>query len=227
MKKNTTPKRRLWRSFRHTPHLRKQRDINLPKWKECWNHFNERRLGWLEHIVESLIPWLVLLLLFIILGEFSSFINIFGWEWMERITLFFEHNKTVIALIDNVIIAFFVLDLYFNFFKKATFWSFLKSSFIDIIAIAPLGLIFRISELSEAQSILHIGADIEKEAAKTLREGEIIAKLIQTEELAKATQLSRGARAVRVIARLPRILRLYRIFDFFNRKRLAKKSAKR
>lgn len=223
MKKDSLKKHRLKHLLKRISHLRKQKDANLPKWKEQWNHFNETKFGWLEHFVESSIPWLVFILLLIIVGEFSDTLNIFGWEWIERITIFFEHNKTAVMIIDDIIIAFFVIDLYFNFFKKATVWSFLKSSFIDIVAIAPLGLIFRISEISEAQSIIHVGADIEREAAKTLAEGEALAKLVRTEELAKTIRLSRGARTIRIIARLPRIFRLYRLFDFLNRQKLKRR----
>ena len=134
----------LHHKIRHHLHkfhkLRKQKEKNLPLWKEKWNHFNETKLGWLEKFVDKSIPFLVILLLFILLGEFSEELNLFGWQWVEHISKFVETQQHMIEIIDQVIVAFFAIDLYFNFFKKATFLSFLKTSFLDILAIAPLGL---------------------------------------------------------------------------------------
>ncbi len=199
--------------------LRKEKEEHLPRWKEAWNHFNEHYMGWLEHFVDGLIPWLVLLLLFIILGEFSHSLNVFHWEWLDAVAEFFEHNEYTVRIIDQFIIAFFVIDLYFNFFKKRTVWSFLKTSILDIIAVAPMGLILRVAEISEAQSILHITTEIEKEATKIIRGEEAAARLIEAERLAELTRLPAGVRIARIISRVPRFFRLNHLFDFFARKK--------
>jgi hypothetical protein len=223
---------RIRHKIRRYHRMRKIKEENLPAWKEKWNSFNEKRLGWLEKTVDRLIPWLVLLLLFIILGEFSEQLNLFDWQWMETAAEFFHAYEDIIHIIDRIIIGFFIADLYFNFFKKAKISTWLKTSILDIIAVAPLGLIFRVSEISEAQSILHVTEDIGKEAGKVLKETEAAAKIAKETEaaskiikaeqeaakLARLQKTSRFARFSRVIARIPRLLRLNRLTEFFKRK---------
>ncbi len=199
--------------------LRKEKEEHLPRWKEAFNRFNEHYMGWLERFVDGLIPWLVLLLLFIILGEFSHSLNVFHWGWLDAVAEFFEHNEPAVRAVDHVIIAFFVIDLYFNFFKKRTVWRFFKTSILDIIAVAPLGLILRIAEISEAQSILHVTTEIEKEASKIIRGEEAAARLLGAERFAELSRLSAGARIARVVSRIPRFFRLNHLFDFFARKK--------
>ncbi|NOQ38470.1 hypothetical protein GQ472_06305 [archaeon] len=196
--------------------MRKKVDDKLPPWKKSWNCFNETRLGFIEHSVEKAIPWLVILLLFIILGEFSGYLNVFHWVWLEHVTEFFHSNAKLIHTIDSVIISFFVVDLYFNFFKKRTVWIFLKTSILDIIAIAPFGLLFRVAGLGEAQSIIHVTSDIEKNAARVLHEGEIATKIVRMEEAAK---IQRVNKLTKTLARMPRLFRLHRLSTFFRKKK--------
>ncbi len=190
--------------------------FKFPRWKLCWSHFNEHYFGWLERFVDGLIPWLVLLLLFIILGEFSHSLNVFHWGWLDAVAEFFEHYEKAIKIIDAVIIAFFVVELYFHYFKSRTFLHFLKSSFLDILAVLPLGFVFRLARLfrirriSESQSLLHLATKLEKTAARLAHEGEIASKVAKLE---KTTKLSR------LITRVPRFLRLARLRGFFKRKK--------
>jgi len=203
----------LHHKIRHHLHkfhkLRKQKEKNLPAWKEKWNNFNETRIGWLEKFVALAIPWMVIILFFIILGEFSQELNFFGWQWLEKVALFVEHHEFEISIIDKIVVSFFVIDLYFNFFKKATFLSFIKTSFIDIIAIAPLGLFFS-AQVGEAQTILHVSTDLEKEAQVVIKEGEEAAKIMKLEKL--------STRMTKAITRAPRLLRLNRLTEWFGKK---------
>ena len=200
--------------------IRKAKEENLPPWKEKWHGFNRKYLHWLESLVDKLIPWLVFLLLLMILGEFSEYLNFFHWHWVDFVSEFFHEHEAIINIVDQVIITFFVIDLYFNFFRKATFVSFLKTSILDIIAVAPLGLIFRVSEISEAQSILHVTEDIEKEVSRVLKEGESASKLIKAEqEAARLARLQKLQKASRTVSRIPRFLRMYRLTDFFRHKK--------
>ncbi len=207
--------------------MRKHKEENLPQWKQRWLDFNMRHLWWLERFVDIMIPWLVLLLLFIILGEFSSDLNFFHWNWPELVSEFFEVYEFEVFLLDQIIILFFVIDLYFNFFKKATLWSFIKTSFLDIIAVAPVGLILRISEVSEAQSILHLTSEVEKEAARVVKETEVAERLAkaaeESERLAKLSKAAKSTRFARFLQRIPRLVRLYRIEDFVKKKKHKKK----
>lgn len=174
--------------------LRKWKESGLPSWKEKWGHFNEEYLDGLEHFVEWAIPWLVLLLLFIILGENSAALNFFHWAWVDKVTGFFHHNEETIAIIDHIIISFFIVDLYFNFFKKKTIMGFLRTSILDIIAVAPMGLIFDLAGIAETQKAIHVTAETEKGVAKL-------------------------ARTEKIIAKMPRLVRLYRIGGLFKKKK--------
>lgn len=190
--------------------LRKRKEENLPPWKEKWNDFNENYLGWLEHFVEKAIPFLVLLLFFIIIGEYSSYLNIFNWHWVEGVSVFFEQNVAKIEIIDQLIVSFFVADLYFNFFKKRTVWEFIRTSFVDILAIAPVGLLLRFyEEIGQAQQALHVAGEAEKGAARVAR----------TVEIGEAVKLEREAKLLRTLERSPRFLRLSHLTDFFKKKK--------
>jgi len=206
-------------------HKIRKRKEKLPPWKAKWNHFNEHYLGWLEHIVEKLIPWLVLLLLLVIICEYSNYLNVFQWHWVDVISEFFHHYEHEIHIFDQVIIGFFIVDLYFNFFKKATVQSFLETSILDIIAVAPMGLIFDFAGVGvgEAQRALHVTTEIEKEAAIALRETKLASRLTrEAEEAARLARLEKTAglssRIVRFMSRIPRLFRLHRISDFWKKK---------
>ena len=79
--------------------IRKIKEENLPPWKEKWHNLNEHYLSWLEKIVEKLIPWLVILLLIIILGEFSHQLNFFHWHWMDSVAEFFHHYENIVHIV--------------------------------------------------------------------------------------------------------------------------------
>ncbi len=204
---------RIVHHVRNLHRIRKLKERGLPSWKEKWGHFNEQYLGWLERFVEFAIPWLVFLLLFIILGEYSSDLNFFHWAWVESVSLFFEHYESIVAVMDKVIVGFFVVDLYFNFFKKKTVMDFLRTSILDIIAVAPMGAIFDLAGIAETQKAMHATTELEKEAARLLRGEEAAAKLVRVEEAAKLTRYER------IITKVPRFFRLNRLADFFGKKK--------
>jgi hypothetical protein len=149
-----------------------------------------------------MIPLLVLLLLFIVLAELSEPINGLIEAWFhtsvhsfELLSTFAELHHHEILLIDKIIISFFVVELYFNFFKKASILSFFKCYFLDILAIIPLnwaaGLAAR--EIATAQSATHVAVDTQRMASRSAR----LVKLART------------------IARIPRLIRLYRLYGIF------------
>lgn len=172
-------------------------------------HFNHDNMHWLELIIEKLIPILVLLLFFIIIAELSSYMNagldyLFHWT-SHSLTLMaeFAHaNEHDIKLVDKVIISFFVVELYFNFFKKATWKSFIRSYFLDIIAILPLGWITDLakSEIVTAQGATHVAVDTQRIASRSAK----IAKILK------------------ILSRIPRVIRLYRIYYWFTPDRIPK-----
>lgn len=189
-------------------HYQRRKHIELdelPKWKRIVLEFNHKYLHWLEHIVEHAIPWLVLILLFIIIAEFGNEINhvinlLFhrSFHTLAEVAEIAEKNHATILAIDKVIISFFVVDLYFNFFKKATLKSFFRTYFIDVIAVLPLGLALETvaREIGGAQSVTHVVVDTERIAAR-------------------AAKTTRMIKLVRAIARLSRAIKLYRLHYFF------------
>lgn len=214
---------------------KKSGKVELPRWKKRVNDYNIDHFEKIERIVKKAIPWLVLLLFFIIIGEFSGGINSLivkmgGHEthFLEQVEHFMHEYHTYVLILDNIIIAFFVLDLYFNFFKTATFFRFVKRYFLDIIAVTPVGLFFRGGEvaslagdISLGQEVTHVATETERvivEGERIAKEGEKIARIAEAEKAAKAARLSRGTRVGRM-ARLPRLARLWRLKHFVKKKR--------
>lgn len=216
---------------------RKKSVEKLPEWKLVFKRFNERWFSWLETFVDKAIIWLVILLFFIILGEFSGLINagiakIIGHEthFLHSVEEFVHHHHDMIIMLDQVIIAFFMLDLYFHFFTTPTFKTFLKKYYLDIIAVTPVALVFkglratRMVEIGEqinlAQGITHVTTETER----VLIEGERTARLLtEAEKGTKVTRLSpaaaRSARFIRVVTRLPRFVRLWRLTEVFKKRK--------
>ncbi len=194
----------LRKNIKQLHRIRKKKE-RLPKWKNAWNNFNEKYFHWLEHWVEILIPWLVLCLVFVILGEYAHDINIFHWAWLDKIAEFFHHHEAKVHLFDQIIVGFFLVDLYFNFFKKRTVMQFVKTSILDIIAVAPLGMMFRVAEVGEAQLLVHVGGEAPKAE-----------KLTRLARLKSAPRVT--ARFARIITRIPRLFRLHRLSDLWKKK---------
>lgn len=214
-------------------HRRKHIEEDLPKWKLKILRFNHKYFNWLEYFVEHSIPWLVLMLLFIVIAEFGREINhlfeiIFrhSFHFLDRLAEIAHHYPNEIIIADKIIIGFFVIDLYFHFFKKATLKSFLRTYFLDILAILPLGFLLGVAtrEIGGAQSATHIIVDTER-MAKSLEAEKIVAKSAEAEKLLKSveagkiSEVVKGGTIIRIIARIPRFLRLYRLYYFFTSKK--------
>lgn len=152
---------------------------------------------WLHKIeiaVDKLIPFLLIILLFIIIGEF----------WFHDII---AKYRTIADGLDLFIIFVFVLDLAFKYNRIRNFPKFLRASWLDIIAIFPFFLIFRVIEgvagvfeageiVTRTQKVVHVSLELEPEVGKALKEGEVIAKEIsRTERFSRFLRpLTRGVR---------------------------------
>ena len=156
----------------------------------------------IEVFVDKIIPLLLVILLAIIIGEFGYH------EFME------EH-RLIVEIIDGFIIFIFVLDLIFKYIRIRNIPKFLRASWIDILAVFPFFLFFRLfgglfglfevgETLTRAQKVVHVGVEIEKEIGAVVKEGEIIAK--------EASRAERLTKMVRPIARS------FRLFKFGNPK---------
>jgi len=174
--------------------IRKTKESSLPPWKAKWNNFNEVKLGWLERFVDRVLPWLVLVLLAIILGELSKDLNVYEWVWLSKVSEFFDANRLWVEIIDRIIILFFVIDLYFNFFKKRTVWSFIKTSFLDILAVAPLGLLVSFARIEETQQAIHLSKISSTEAI--LKEERMLSKIASLAKVQRVLRLNRLSQLV-------------------------------
>tara|TARA_Y100000034_G_C6889409_1_gene408889 strand:+ start:879 stop:1436 length:558 start_codon:yes stop_codon:yes gene_type:complete len=181
----------------------------LPKWKKVKNEYNEKHHKKLIEFIEKTIPWLVLVLLFVLLGEFGHDINHYiesmgfhEWQWLNSFSDYLHHHHWMVVVFDYIIIAFFVGDLYFGFWKYATTPQFIRGKFIDILAILPVGLMTGTIKLTtQAQEVFHAAVDTEKIAVRSL-------------EASKVTKASKG---VRLFTRAPRMLRIFRLREFLKK----------
>lgn len=156
----------------------------------------------MEVIVDKVIPYLLIILLFLILVEIFFHKYVIPYEFW-------------IKLADGIIIGFFALDLVFKYLRVRNIPKFLKKNWLDIIAVFPFFLIFRLFEefsllfnigekISGAQPLFHEALEIEKEGAKIISEGEKISKLSRTSML---------ARFLRPLERIPRFAKIFRYFE--------------
>lgn len=153
-----------------------------------------------EKLIDRIIPWLVIILLFVIIAEFA---------WGEAL----EHYEHYIEIFDLFVVMVFAADLVFKYMENERFTSFLKKCWLDILAIFPFSLIFRAvswfagtmhiaQTISEGQRILHETIEIEKEGAMIAEE---LAKSGRMERIAKARWLPRY---LRIFQRIPRLVKI-------------------
>ena len=154
----------------------------------------------IELIVDKLIPYLLIILFFIIIGEI------------------FFHGKIgpyriFVGFADNTILFIFVLDLIFKYVRMRNFPHFLKKYWLEIIAVFPAFLILRLVERfvpfssfgETLQASLHETLEVEKEGKVLIREIEGTGK--------EASRLRYFSRFIRPIARLPRFLKAFSFYE--------------
>jgi hypothetical protein len=163
----------------------------------------------LEHLVDKIIPYILILLLVIII------ITFFFKEIAKTYHLYIE-------IADYIIISVFILDLVFKYIRVRKIKKFIKSYWLDILAVFPFYLflrafeeliyLFRFSEsLQEGQSLLHAGLEL-KEVSLVEKEG---TKIIRAAE--KTGKLSRSRFAIRFLRPITRIPRLMKLLPYYER----------
>jgi hypothetical protein len=171
-----------------------------------------------EVIVDKLIPYLVLVLLFLILGEF------FYKTFLEKYGFF-------VILADYVILTSFFVDLCFKYYRVRNFKVFLKKYWLDIIAVFPFFLLFRVAEeiytifrvseeVSQGQKIVHTGVEVEK----LVKEEKIVRELRAIEEESKVlkeieqgTKLSRTNFITNLFKPIEEVPRLTKVLPFYEK----------
>lgn len=158
----------------------------------------------LEYFTDRIIPYLLVLLAAVLIMEF----------FFKEIS---KEYYSLISIADMIIIFFFALDLAYKFNRVRKLKIFLKKYWLDIIAVFPFFLLFRLAEeifvlfrlspeLSESQKFFHIGLETEKLAKEEIALREIA-------ELQKETRLAR----TQMLSRYFRLPRLIKIFPFYEK----------
>ncbi|MDI6738034.1 MAG: ion transporter [Nanoarchaeota archaeon] len=163
----------------------------------------------LESFVDRAIPYALIVLTAIII------IEIFFKEFAEKYHLW-------IVILDYTIIAFFMVDLIFKYQRIRKFKKFIKECWLDIIAVFPFVLFFRVfetvslfvrlpAEFKEGQSILHTIVEGKKEFTEFFGKG---SKLIEDAKLAgEFSRTEKILKAVRPLARAPRLIKALPFYE--------------
>lgn len=151
-----------------------------------------------EKIIDHLIPPALLVLLFIILFQ------IFYHEQAE-------HYHSWIVIIDYLIILIFIVDLYFKWLRVKNIPKFLRSSWLEIIAVFPAFLFIRVFEFFALIGRI----DIVSESAHALLEaGARYSKVLQdVEKMGATSRLALFNRFVAPLARLPRFAKAFVFYE--------------
>lgn len=164
----------------------------------------------LEKFVDKIIPYTLIILLFIIIGE-----------------LFFRHYiepyQLYIKITDYTIVFIFLIDLSFKYKRSTSIPNFLRTSWLDIIAVFPFFLVFRLVEemVSVAktgemfQLIFHETVEVEKVAPEFIKEeSRIIKEFSGDSKLIREARASRIAtRVIRPLSRIPRFAKALKFYE--------------
>ncbi len=151
-----------------------------------------------EVIVDKSIPYILVILLFLIIGE------IFYSDKIEPYGFF-------VSVVDNVVILIFMVDLTFKYMRTRYFPDFFRKHWLEIIAVLPASLFVRMIERFIPVSTFEISQSILHEATEIKREEKLIVM-----EVEKAGQISRTRyflRFVRPLARLPRFAKAFSFYE--------------
>ena len=162
-----------------------------------------------EVIVDKSIPYLVLILLILIIGDFTNY---------KLIT----ENENITVLIDYFIVIIFIIDLSFKYYRIKNAKLFIKKYWLDIIAVFPFFLMFRLvdeviiffnlgSEIVRSQEILHTGVEIGRISKELSEEQKVL------RELEEATKLERTAKIAEIIRPAERAPRVMGAFEFYEK----------
>lgn len=166
-------------------------------------HVMNKTLHKTELLIDRIIPYTVVILTIVIVLE------LFFYSHVEEYSLY-------IRIIDYAVISIFCIDLIFKYMKVRKIPLFLRHYWIDILAVFPFFLLFRLFEeiyalasISQffrgSQAVMHESIILEKEGLMLVRAAE------------KSQRLSRTGLVMRVIRPLLRLPRLLKIIPYFER----------
>ena len=143
----------------------------------------------IEIFADRSIPYALVLLLFLILGE------IFFHGKIEPFSFY-------VSVIDGIIIAIFVVDLAFKYVRSKNIPQFFKNHWLEIIAIFPAFLVVRIIEEFVIIANLEGSLVLSQEALE-----------VEARAGTRASRLHYFSRFVMPLARLPRFLKAFKFYE--------------
>jgi len=149
----------------------------------------KRWLHKVELLVDKIIPYSLVLLLFVIIGE------IFFSEKIEPYSFY-------VSIIDGFIIFIFIIDLIFKYVRIRNFPKFFRSYWLEIIAIFPAFLVLRLVEefaiIVKLEESIGISQDVIEVGERTIP---------------RTGRLRYFSRFIRPLARLPRFLKAFSFYE--------------
>lgn len=118
-----------------------------------------------------------------------------------------HHYDEWINMADMAIIGLFAVDLSFKYHDASTKEGFLRSHWLEILAITPLFLVFRVVEVLRILSSAELGQEV-AHLAEGARSGRF-SGFFRSSEMARS---SRFSRFVRVLTRSPRFAKAAEFF---------------
>jgi len=143
----------------------------------------------IEVVADRLIPYALVLLLFVIIGE------IFFTEKIEPFSIY-------ISVIDGMIITIFIVDLGFKYVRTKNIPKFFKKYWMEIIAVFPAFLVVRIVEEIIIFTNLEQTLILSQEALE-----------VEARAGTRASRLHYFSRFVKPLARLPRFLKAFKFYE--------------
>lgn len=157
----------------------------------------------MELIVDKIVPYLVILLLVLIILDLAFKDEVAPYE-------------VYITLLDYFVLAVFCIDLAFKYIKVRKIPTFLRRYWLDILAVFPFFILFRLFEqvylvaslpqlLKEPPTLLHESIVLEREGIRLMRAAE------------KTEKVSRTKMMLRLMKPLQRFPRLLKIIPYYER----------
>jgi|SRR3989344_3260388 len=157
-------------------------------------------LRMLESITHELIPYLLIGLAFVIIVDnpLWSLYNLHQFE-------------TTLFIFDAIVVFFFVTDLVFKWFKIKNATKFIKLYWIDLIAVFPFYLCFRL--FSEISALFRLGSEISETTQKIahetilIRETELLKEAKNIEEVRMLRETKPFIRSLQFVQRSLRLVK--------------------
>lgn len=120
-----------------------------------------------------------------------------------------HHYHSWVAIADNIVISIFIIDLSFKLWRATNWEGFLRNHWLEVIAIMPFFIVFRIVEgIFIAADLLDIGQHT-AHLAEGARSGRF-AQFFRSPELARSTRFGRFVRAVSRVPRFAKAAEFYK-----------------